>query len=165
MFWEYILSNLPLVIILILAIIICGADLIKAIGVWKAKKQESIDKEVNIKKEKDALTETLLRLESKLGSIDKKLEDQDKRFDKVEERLEDLTQSDMHDIKSWIVDQYHKFYVEQKWIDAFSADTLDRRYDDYKKEGGNSYIETLMERLHTLPMDPPVRPVERDEEE
>jgi hypothetical protein len=75
----------------------------------------------------------------------------------AEETLKNLTISDMNDIKAWIVDQYHKFYTEQGWIDAFNADTLDKRYEDYKKEGGNSYIDTLMERLHSLPMDPPLK--------
>ena len=162
MFWEYILNNLPLVIILILAIIICGADLIKAIGVWKEKRKEQIDSKVKECQNEADLISTLQELRNDVKAANKKLEEQDKRFNKIEERLEDLTQSDMHDIKSWIVDQYHKFYVEQGWIDAFSADTLDRRYGDYKKEGGNSYIETLMERLHTLPMDPPVTPRERN---
>ena len=88
-------------------------------------------------------------------TANKKLTDMESRMFTAEQRLHDLTQSDMHDIKCWIVDQYQKFYVEQGWIDAFHADTIDRRYEDYLKEGGNSYIETLIERLHTLPMDPP----------
>lgn len=153
--WEYILNNLPLIIILGIAIIICGADLIKAIKVWKDEKKKIIDKEVESCEEKKALNETLLELKNQLANINKKLETQDERFDKVEDRLSALTVSDMHDIKSWIVDQYHKFYNEQGWIDAFNAETIDRRYEDYKKEGGNSYIDTLIERLHTLPMDPP----------
>ena len=75
----------------------------------------------------------------------------------AEERLNDLTVSDMHDIKAWIVEQYHRFYGQQGWIDAFSAETIDRRYMDYVKEGGNSYVENLINQLHTLPMDPKER--------
>ena len=153
--WDYIINNLPLVIILILAIVICGADLIKAIGVWKAKRKESIDEEVAACNEQQELLKTLKELKDEIADANKKLEEQDARFNAIESRLTDLTTSDMHDIKGWIVDQYHKFYGEQGWIDAFSADTLDHRYEDYKKEGGNSYIDTLMERLHMLPMDPP----------
>ena len=155
MWWELIKNNLALVILLTLAIIICGADLIKAIGVWKAKRKASIDAKVQKQQEEKNLLDTLKELRADVKEANEKLKEQDDRFSKIEKKLEDLTESDMHNIKSWIVDQYHKFYVEQGWIDAFSADTLDHRYEDYKKEGGNSYIKTLMDRLHTLPMDPP----------
>lgn len=153
--WDIILQHLPLIIILTIATIICGADLIKAIGVWKAKRKEVIDAKIKKKQEETELAETLKSFQEELIKINTKLNSQDARFTKIEEKLTALTESDMHDIKSWIVDQYHKFYVEQGWIDAFSADTIEHRYNDYKNEGGNSYIDQLMDRLHSLPMDPP----------
>ena len=153
--WDIILQHLPLIIILTIATIICGADLIKAIGVWKAKRKEVIDAKIKKKQEETELAETLKSFQEELIKINTKLNSQDARFTKMEEKLTALTESDMHDIKSWIVDQYHKFYVEQGWIDAFSADTIEHRYNDYKNEGGNSYIDQLMDRLHSLPMDPP----------
>ena len=160
--WEYITANLPLVIILIIATIVCGADLIKAIAVWKAKDKERVDKKVDKQQKENNLTAMLQGFQESLSKIDKKLDDQDARFEKIETKLDDLTESDKNDIKGWIVEQYHKFYVDQGWIDAFSADTIDRRYNDYKKEGGNSYISTLMDRLHTLPMDPQIDSEERE---
>ena len=160
--WEYITANLPLVIILIIAIIVCGADLIKAIAVWKAKDKERVDKKVDKQQKENNLTAMLQGFQESLSKIDKKLDDQDARFEKIETKLDDLTESDKNDIKGWIVEQYHRFYIDQGWIDAFSADTIDRRYNDYKKEGGNSYISTLMDRLHTLPMDPQIDSEERE---
>lgn len=160
--WEYITANLPLVIILIIAIIVCGADLIKAIAVWKAKDKERVDKKVDKQQKENNLTAMLQGFQESLSKIDKKLDDQDARFEKIETKLNDLTESDKNDIKGWIVEQYHRFYIDQGWIDAFSADTIDRRYNDYKKEGGNSYISTLMDRLHTLPMDPQIDSEERE---
>ena len=153
--WETIIQNLPLIIILGLAIIICGADLIKAIGVWRKKRKEVIDKEVNKVITENELHKTLSDLQSSLTQLHEKIDDRDKRLENIEKRLDDLTESDKNDIKSWITEQYQKFYVNQGWIDAYSADTLDHRYADYKKEGGNSFIDTLMERLHSLPMCPP----------
>lgn len=153
--WDILLKNLPLAVILIIAIIICGADLIKATGVWKVKKKERIDREIRIKQEKSEITEALKDLKDEVNKIHVKLESQEERFNKIEERLSDLTLSDMQTIKAWIVDQYHKFFVEEHWIDAFHADALERRYSIYKKEGGNSYIDTLMERIHSLPDSPP----------
>ena len=152
--WDILLQHLPFTILIILAIIICGADLIKAISVWKAKRKERIQQGVQEQQEKNTLTETLKNLQTSINFIHEKFDKQDERFEEIEIKIKDLTESDMHDIKAWIVEQYHKFYIQQGWIDAFSADTLDHRYEDYKKEGGNSYIDTLMNQLHTLPMDP-----------
>jgi predicted nuclease with TOPRIM domain len=154
-FWEAILNNLPLFFLLILATIVCGADLIKAFAVWRQKRKEKIDTQVQTIKDKEDLMNTLQDLKAGINEVNKKFETQEKNLQKIEQKLADLTLSDMHDIKSWIVDQYHKFYIEQEWIDAFSADTIEHRYEDYKKEGGNSYIDQLMERLRSLPMDPP----------
>jgi hypothetical protein len=153
--WDYLLNNIPLFIIFIIAIIICGADLIKAIGVWRAKKKEVVDNAIQEREEENELSKTLIELKKGLEDINHKLDDQDEHFSKIDEKIEGLITSDKNDIKGWIVEQYHKFYVDQGWIDAFSANTLDLRYEDYKNEGGNSYIDTLMERLHSLPMDPP----------
>jgi Sec-independent protein translocase protein TatA len=153
--WDVLLQHLPLAIILIIAIIICGADLIKAIGTWAEKRKERIDKEVNKIEAEHDLQATLKQIKESLSQMNAKIDNQDSRFGKVEKRLDDLTESDKNNIKSWITEQYQKFYITQGWIDAYSADTIDHRYQDYKKEGGNSFIDTLMERLHSLPMCPP----------
>ena len=152
--WNTLINYLPVTIILIIAIIVCGADLIKAINVWKQEKKRRRDKLLQEAEERRQEEEALKQINSTLTCILEKLDKQDKHFEELDNKINDLTASDMHDIKSWIVEQYHKFYVNQGWIDAFSADTLDHRYEDYKKEGGNSYIDTLMSQLHTLPMDP-----------
>ena len=147
--WDILLQNIPLAIIIVIAIIICGAELIKAIGVWKNKGEERITKTQKFNK-------TLEDIQASLVLLHDKIDKQELRLEEFEIALSDLTISDMHDIKSWIVEQYHRFYINQGWIDAFNAETIDRRYEDYKKEGGNSYIDTIMDRLHELPMDPPI---------
>ena len=42
--WGTLINYLPVTIILIIAIIVCGADLIKAINVWKQEKKKRRDK-------------------------------------------------------------------------------------------------------------------------
>lgn len=146
-FWKFLSENLLLAILVVVAIIICGADLIKAIGVWRQRGEEKLQKNRN-------LTDDLKKIQESLELLHNKVDKQDEHLNDIDVKIRDLTDSDMHDIKSWIVDKYHIFFEEQGWIDAFNADTIDKRYEDYKKEGGNSYIDTLMERLHSLPMDP-----------
>lgn len=88
------------------------------------------------------------------GKIDQLADSMNKRMDGMEEQLRILTDSDMHDIKGWIVEKHHN-YMKKGWIDDFSMDIIEKRYSDYKEEGGNSYIHTLVEELRTLPHTPP----------
>lgn len=150
---QYIFDNIGVIILALIALFFIGERVIKALSVYRKAKKNFVDKEVKAVTEKQDLAETLATLQAGIDQINDKLDSQDARLDKMEDRLDALTLSDMHDIKGWIVDQYHKFYVEKGWIDAFSADTIEHRYADYKKEGGNSYVDKLMERLRTLPMD------------
>ena len=64
--------------------------------------------------------------------------------------IEMLIISDKNDIKAWITQQYH-IIMERGWVDDYELDCLERRYSDYKQEGGNSYIEDLMEDIRKLP--------------
>lgn len=152
--WDVLLQNLPTVILLTVAVIICGADLIKAINTWKNEQKKKIDKIVEDKQDKVNIQDEFKMLHQRFDTIDARLDSLEGRMVSAEKKLHELTVSDMHDIKAWIVEQYQRFYVQQGWIDAYSAETIDRRYEDYRKEGGNSYVETLIEQLHTLDMNP-----------
>lgn len=152
--WDVLLQNLPTAILSLVAIIICGADLIKAWKVWRDEHQRKISNAVEKKQKELDIQAEFNRLHERFDQIDKRLADVEGRMATEEQKLQDLTESDMHDIKAWIVEQYHKFYTNQGWIDAFSAETIDKRYADYVKEGGNSYIKNLIDQLHTLSMDP-----------
>ena len=150
--WEFL--GLPAVIIFIIAAIICGADLIKALAVWARARKERKDKIIQEYQAQVDLLQEFKSLHEKLDSVDKRLTSIEDRLTSTETKLVDLTISDMNDIKAWIVVQYH-YFMTQGWIDNFSADTIEKRYTDYKKEGGNSYIKALIERMRQLPMDPP----------
>lgn len=76
--------------------------------------------------------------------------------DKLGTKVNELIESDKHDIKQDIVKQYHYFVDRVGWIDDFSLDTLELRFNDYKSEGGNSYIAGLMSEIRQLPKHPPM---------
>ena len=80
----------------------------------------------------------------------------DERFESLDARVDGLIQSDKHDIKQDIVKNYHYFVERQKWIDDYNLDSLELRYQDYKREGGNSYVGGLMKELRALPKHPPL---------
>lgn len=152
--WDVLLQNLPTVILLLVAVIICGADLIKAINIWRAEQKKKVDKIIENKQQEVNIRDEFELLHQRFDTVDQRLDALESRIAASEKNINRLTASDMHDIKSWIVEQYQKFYVQQGWIDLFSAETIDRRYEDYQKEGGNSYIATLIKRLHSLPTEP-----------
>jgi gamma-glutamylcysteine synthetase len=147
---------LPTIILIILAGYFIGADILKSKKVYQEHRQEQRQAIIDEHEEACDLQENLQSINDGIKDIKAQLSDLSTRMTSAEGKLTDLTISDMHDIKGWIVEQYHKFYNEQGWIDAFSAETIDRRYNDYKKEGGNSYVKELIDRLHSLPMDPPL---------
>ena len=152
--WDILLQNLPTVILVTVAVIICGAELIKALQVWRDEHDKKVKGQIEHQEKEKSIQEAIDIFDKKLDTLLDKIDRVETRMQTAENRLDKLTVSDMHDIKSWIVEQYHKFYTSQGWIDAFSAETIDRRYEDYKAEGGNSYIDNLISQLHTLSMDP-----------
>ena len=116
----------------------------------KKRKEELLEEHyVNCKKQHDETVEQYNVLSGKLDNIENSIQD-------LTHRVDELTVSDMHDIKQSIVKDYHYFVEHQGWIDDFSLDTLELRFNDYKMEGGNSYIAGLMSEIRQLPKHPPV---------
>lgn len=70
-------------------------------------------------------------------------------------KIDMLIDSDKDDIKSYITKEHHYFCYQMGWIDDFSLDCLERRYQHYANEGGNSFIKGFMEELRALPKQPP----------
>ena len=101
------------------------------------------------------------RLEDKMDLIAKTMRE---KVERIENQLVQLTESDMHDIKGWIVEKHHAL-IKKGWIDDFTMDTLERRYSDYLAEDGNSYIAGLMTDLRSLPHFPPELEAEEEKKE
>lgn len=72
-------------------------------------------------------------------------------MDAMNAKLDLLINSDKDDIKSFITREYHYFVEEKGWIDDYSLDCIERRYEHYKEENGNSFIGDLMYELRKLP--------------
>lgn len=68
----------------------------------------------------------------------------------ISNKIDLLQESDRDSIKSWIVMLYHKYKEDDTQLDSMQMDLLERRYKHYKEEGGNSYIDELMEELRTI---------------
>ena len=66
-----------------------------------------------------------------------------------------LIDSDKDDIKAFITEKYHYFVEVRGWIDDDSLDCLERRFQHYKDENGNSFVADLMSEIKRLPKHPP----------
>ena len=79
------------------------------------------------------------------------IESLEKKFNYIENQLIILSSNSRNDIKAWIVDIHHKCVKEQQ-IDDFTKDIVERRFEDYKTLGGNSYIKNLVQEIRELPL-------------
>lgn len=154
----------PLQIIMaIICLVIAVKGAWDLIDYFKAKYKEKFNKDYNkikqaedIEKHFQACVAQREETKKQYDKLADKLDEITDSLDDLKCRVDDLTASDMHDIKQSIVRNYHYYTEKQKWIDDFSLDTLELRYSDYKKEGGNSYIDGLMSELRQLPKYPPI---------
>jgi hypothetical protein len=159
LFAEYSLSQIIIFLIAIVVFLKGGWDLI---DFFKGKYKDKFNKDYNQKEKEKELEqhyeackeqhvetlETYNRLEDKIDNISESVS-------KLSDEVQRLTISDKNDIKQFIVREYHYFVEQKKWIDDYSLDCILLRYEDYKAEGGNSYIKTLIEELKALPKCPP----------
>ena len=70
--------------------------------------------------------------------------------EEIKQNVSLLIDSDKDDIRAWITDKYH-YFMKLKYIDDFTLDCLERRFKSYKQEGGNTYVDSMMEELRRLP--------------
>lgn len=85
-------------------------------------------------------------------------ENQEKLIDdmgKLTKKIDILIESDKADIKAYITEKHHHFVYDKKWIDDYSLDSLEKRFNHYVEEGGNSFVGGLMSEIRQLPKAPP----------
>ena len=90
-------------------------------------------------------------LEKRVDTIYDMTMNPEDRMHKMGHALNLLVESDKDNIKSWIVEKHHHFCYEVGAIDYFSLESIERRFDHYQAEEGNSYVATLVEELKALP--------------
>lgn len=76
-------------------------------------------------------------------------------MEKLSNKIDALIDSDKDDIKSFLVKEHHYFCYQRGWVDDYSLDCCEKRYKHYVQEGGNSFIEDMMNEIRDLPKQPP----------
>lgn len=79
------------------------------------------------------------------------IEEDSRKQQELRDSITLLMESDKDDIKSWITEKHHYFCYEKGYIDDYSLDCIEKRFKHYRDEGGNSFVEDLMNDLRHLP--------------
>ena len=144
LFKNYTISD---IIIFIIIFTLGIKQAIELIDWFKNKVKKSTDNTMSEKERNKIINEKLEQYDKTLNNINNYIENFNKQ-------LKILINSDKDDIKAFIVEKHHYFCYTQKWIDDYSMDCLEKRYEHYVDENGNSYVKGLMEQLRALPRAP-----------
>ena len=104
---------------------------------------------------KEELKQKLQKQNQTIAILKNNQQTTDKILQNLSAKIDMLIDSDKDDIKSYITREHHYFCYQVGWIDDFSLDCLERRYQHYEDEGGNSFIAGFMNELRALPKQPP----------
>lgn len=116
---------------------------------WAKNKMTNKYNTVQSKKEESkTVKERITKLENSVGVMSNSI-------DELNNDMKLLIKSDKDDIKAFITREHHYFCYKKGWIDDYSLDCIERRYEHYKEEKGNSFIGGLMADLRLLPKLPP----------
>ena len=96
-------------------------------------------------------TDIFIKWYQKPKELENTVQQMNKAIDALTEKVNILIDSDKDAIKAYITRQHHYFTYQKGWIDDYSLDCIERRYDHYQDEGGNSFISSLMEEIRNLP--------------
>lgn len=150
------------IILFVILLFIAGKEFIQTAQIYKKYFDEKYDSEKRVERLEQEFNGRFDQIEKELerqDAADKELTDGLNAFClsvqnqmlQHQQTLNKLIESDKDDIKGWLVQQYHYFVEEKGYIDDFSLDTIEKRFQHYTDEGGNSYIHTLMDEIRALP--------------
>lgn len=77
-----------------------------------------------------------------------------KSIQSLSQKVDMLIESDRNAIKAYITEKHHFYVYGQGWIDDYSLNCIEQRYQHYEDQGGNSFIGGLMSQLRALPKQP-----------
>lgn len=109
------------------------------------KRDESLKTDYEVKQENE---ERLDRLETNMNILTENVNN-------MTDKIDLLISSDRDAIKAFITKEHHHFCYDKGWIDDYSLDCLEHRFQHYQEEHGNSFIENLMNELRALPKTEP----------
>lgn len=143
------------IIIFLVMFFLAIKEFINLIDWFKNRYNAQMDKDTRQKEDRNNIQDQLNDLIEENKKVKNTLNALENRIDKLTDSVNLLIFSDKDDIKAYITDRHHYFCYEQKWIDDYSLDCIEKRYGHYTAEGGNSFVLDLMNEIRALPKKPP----------
>lgn len=142
--WQDLLGQFDLttIIFILLLAFFAYIEISKGIDYFRDKRKKK-NKDDNFNKNR------LTTLEKEEKANEANIETTQQTVEKLRDSIDLLIESDKCDIKAWITEKYH-YYMQRGEIDDFTLDSIERRFACYKKVGGNSYVEELVQDLRKL---------------
>ena len=123
---------------------------------WVVEKFRKVfNKQYKKLNDKENIEKRLQQENQIIQSLQQKQQKTDELLNVLSGKIDMLIGSDKDSIRAFITKQHHYFCGQQKWIDDFSLDCIQRRFKHYEEQGGNSFIKNFMEDLRRLPNQPP----------
>lgn len=146
--------SLTHIIIMIILIVLAAKEIIDFID-WMKGKLSNHDDEVQAEKdEKEKMDKRVTKLEHGQTEVLTAISNLTDNVEVLADNVDLLISSDRDAIKAFITSQHHFLCYEQKWIDDYTLDCIEKRYNHYVEEHGNSFIEQLMNEIRELPKQP-----------
>lgn len=140
--------SFPQIILFIILLAIVIKELVEFIDWVKSRN----DKEYEERKTENELARSN---EERLDKLEDNMIKMSENINNINDKVDLLINSDRDDIKAFITREHHYFCYKMKWIDDYSLDCLEHRFQHYQEEEGNSFIEGLMKELRALPKTDP----------
>lgn len=153
--------SLNQIIVFIIGFVIATKGFWDLIDYFKKKYEEKFNKDLAKKMKEEDLKnnyilsnqqhdEILEKYDLITNKIDTLNDNVNNRIDALEGKINILSDSNRNGIKAWLVETYYNS-LEEEYLDDFTKDLIERRYEDYKKLGGNSYIAQLVDKMRNIP--------------
>lgn len=136
--------SVPEIFLILVLSLVCGKFILELLDFFYKRIKKYILSE-------EEVPDKLSELDQKIDKLSEKIDLATNQNKRTEEALKTVQERLQENTRAVIIDAHHKYVYEHKMIDDITLQSLERRYLYYKAGGGNSFIDTLMEEIRTLP--------------
>lgn len=106
-----------------------------------------------IKEKQSGVIESQEALQKEISSFK---EDTHDKMNRISDVQEFLLISDKEDKKAFITREYNYFYISLKKIDLYSRETIEKIYELYLQENGDTFVAGMMSAIRSLEVVPQI---------
>lgn len=143
--------SLESIILLVLMVAFSMKGIIDLRNFFASHFEQRVKDRTKLDEQNKQLAQQVELLMKSQENLTAEVKDLHQRLDTIERTISRIMERNQEQARSWIIDKHHQYcYNEQKITDQ-ELEAIERRYLYYKSEGGNSYIDTLMNDIRALP--------------